>query len=293
MSRVAVIGAVNIDICGRPFNPLIMRDSNPGTVTMSMGGVGRNIAHNLRLLGLDVTFITALGGDLYAKSVEESCLELGFDMSLARRVPGRRTSSYLYITDSAGDMELGLSDTDVADTLNPEYLEKCLASINLADAVVIDGNLTDESIAYIAENCTAPLYADPVSVTKAERLRPILSRLAAFKPNEIEAMHLTGAQNAADAARALVDIGVSRAYVSMGANGIVAAEKYGMVRLPCSPSVLVNATGAGDAAVAAIVWAGINGLSLEASARAAMKAGAIAIASPLTNSPELSAEKLI
>ena len=50
MSRVAVIGAVNIDICGRPFNPLIMRDSNPGTVTMSMGGVGRNIAHNLRLL---------------------------------------------------------------------------------------------------------------------------------------------------------------------------------------------------------------------------------------------------
>ena len=34
MSRVAVIGAVNIDICGRPFNPLIMRDSNPGTVTM-------------------------------------------------------------------------------------------------------------------------------------------------------------------------------------------------------------------------------------------------------------------
>jgi hypothetical protein len=70
MSRAAVIGAVNIDICGRPFNPLIMRDSNPGTVTMSMGGVGRNIAHNLRLLGLDVTFITALGGDMYAKSVD-------------------------------------------------------------------------------------------------------------------------------------------------------------------------------------------------------------------------------
>lgn len=293
MSRAAVIGAVNIDICGRPFNPLIMRDSNPGTVTMSMGGVGRNIAHNLRLLGLDVTFITALGGDMYAKSVMESCLSLGFDMSLARSVPGGRTSSYLYITDSAGDMELGLSDTDVADTLTPEYLAGCLASINSADAAVIDGNLTDESIRYISENCAVPLYADPVSVTKAERLRPILGRLEAFKPNEIEAMHLTGTKNAEDAARALVGAGVGRAFVSLGANGIVAASKDELVRLPCESAVLVNATGAGDAAAAAIVWAGINGLGLEAAARAAMRAGAIAISSPYTNSPELCAERLI
>jgi pseudouridine kinase len=196
MSRAAVIGAVNIDICGRPFNPLIMRDSNPGTVTMSMGGVGRNIAHNLRLLGLDVTFITALGGDMYAKSVDGKLLSLGFDMSLARSVPGREhlvvpLHHRLRRGHGAGPFRHGRGRY-------PERrnIWRCLASINSADAAVIDGNLTDESIRFIAKTAPLPLYADPVSVTKAERLRPILSRLAAFKPNEIEAMHLTGTQNA-------------------------------------------------------------------------------------------------
>ena len=49
---VCVVGAVNLDICGRPSRKLIFRDSNPGTVTLTPGGVGRNIAHDLRLLGV-------------------------------------------------------------------------------------------------------------------------------------------------------------------------------------------------------------------------------------------------
>ena len=81
-----------------------MRDSNPGSVTLSPGGVGRNIAHDLRLLGVDVTFVTALGEDGYAAEILKSCAALGFDMSLARHIPGGRTSSYLYITDPSGDM---------------------------------------------------------------------------------------------------------------------------------------------------------------------------------------------
>ena len=61
--EVVVIGGVNIDIGGRAFGPLKMKDSNPGKVTVSLGGVGRNIAHNLRLLGTEVCLLTALGED--------------------------------------------------------------------------------------------------------------------------------------------------------------------------------------------------------------------------------------
>ena len=293
MSRVAVIGAVNADICGRPFAPLIMRDSNPGTVVTSPGGVGRNIAHNLRLLGMDVIFITALGDDAWAQGITDSCLALGFDMSLARRVPGGRTSTYLYITDPAGDMELGVCDADVAESLTPEYLESCMDSINSADAVVIDGNLTQKAVKFIAENSAAPIYADPVSVIKADRLRPALNRLAAFKPNELEATRLTGISAPAEAAAALVEMGVGRAFVSLGANGIIAADRDELIRLPCCPAELINATGAGDAAAAAIVWAGIRGLSLEKTALAAMRAGALAISCQGANNPALCAGKLL
>lgn len=50
---VWMIGGVNMDIGGKSFASMIPGDSNPGTVTMSVGGVGRNIAHNISLLGMD------------------------------------------------------------------------------------------------------------------------------------------------------------------------------------------------------------------------------------------------
>lgn len=293
MNHAAVVGAVNMDICGKPFSPLLMRDSNPGSVTLAPGGVGRNIAHDLRLLDVDVTFVTALGGDGYAAEILKSCAALGFDMSLARRIPGGRTSSYLYITDPSGDMALAVCDTDVSASLSPEYLERCIGALNTADAVVLDGNLTAEAIRYAAEHCAAPLYADPVSVTKAGRLKPVLSHLTAFKPNEIEAAALTGRRDPADAARALVDAGVGRVFVSLGAGGVIAADALELLRVPCEPAEIVNTTGAGDAATAAVIWAGMRGLSLEASARAAMKAGALAVSCAATNNPAMTADLLM
>lgn len=164
---VIVIGAVNMDICGRPDREPCMKDSNPGTVSFSPGGVGRNIAHNLCLLGLNVKFIAAIGDDVYGDSIFESCTKLGMDMHLSRRMSGGRTSSYLYVTDENGDMLVGVSDTDISASITPEYLKAHIKEINEADAVVIDANLTRETVAWIAENVTAPLYADPVSAAKA------------------------------------------------------------------------------------------------------------------------------
>ena len=85
--RAVVVGGVNVDIGGQPFLQLVMKDSNPGKVTMSLGGVGRNIAHNLRLLDVPVTFLTAYGEDAFASRIEASCAVLGIDISHARIVP--------------------------------------------------------------------------------------------------------------------------------------------------------------------------------------------------------------
>ena len=104
-----VVGGVNIDIGGQVFRPLIGRDSNPGRVTMSVGGVGRNIAHNMSLLGMRVKLFTAFGDDIYARKILESCEELGIDTSTALRVPGEATSIYLYINDSDGDSIVAVS----------------------------------------------------------------------------------------------------------------------------------------------------------------------------------------
>ena len=49
-----------------------------------------------------------------------------------------------------------------------------------------------ESIAWLAENCPVPIFADPVSTAKAVKLRPVLGRLHTLKPNRIEAELLSG-----------------------------------------------------------------------------------------------------
>ena len=77
----AVVGGVNVDIGGQSYAPLVARDSNPGRVRISLGGVGRNIAHNMSLLGVDVRLLTAFGDDLHAQRVAASCGELGIDIS--------------------------------------------------------------------------------------------------------------------------------------------------------------------------------------------------------------------
>ena len=61
--RVCVIGGANVDIHGAAYQPLRLRDSNPGSVHVSPGGVARNVAENLSRLGLDCRLVTAVGKD--------------------------------------------------------------------------------------------------------------------------------------------------------------------------------------------------------------------------------------
>ena len=282
-----VIGGANMDICGSPRGILIAEDSNPGVVSVKPGGVGRNIAHNLCLLGLEVSLVTALGGDMFSAGLIDSCRALGMDMSMTRCLPERRGSTYLYITDETGDMRLAVSDMDVTTCITPEWLSGHIARINRAEAVVIDANLSAGCIEYLAANCTAPMYADPVSTVKAMKLKCILPRLRAIKPNAIEAAALTGEKEPERAARALLQAGVEQVFISLGSEGILAAQGESLIRLPCENRPVVNTTGAGDAATAAIVWAGVRGLDLASAAAAALRAGAITAACPDTNSPDL------
>lgn len=274
----AVVGGVNMDIGGKTLSKPIPADSNPGVISAAPGGVGRNIAQNLRTLGLDVSLVAAMGEDMYALAIEKSCAELGIDLSMAAKLPGERSSCYLYVADEQGEMRIGISDMDIVKKISPEYLRPLLPRLNGFDALVLDANLREDSILTLAEGCTGPLYADPVSTVKAVRLLKALPRLRAIKPNSMEAEALTGERDMEKAARALLEAGVERVFISLGPDGLLAAEKDKLIMLPCVPGEVINTTGAGDAAMAAIVWADLNKMSLEDTARAALLAGSITCA---------------
>ena len=293
-SYAAVVGGVNMDIGGRSFAPLVARDSNPGKVRMSLGGVGRNIAHNMSLLGVDVRFLTAFGDDLYAQRIAASCGELGIDISHALTVPGGATPTYLFLNDCDGDMALAVSDMEICERITPAYLAANLPLLNNAQLIVTDTNIPAESLRYLTEHCTAPIFADPVSTAKAAKLKPVLGRLHTLKPNRIEAELLSGVRITDDeslrlAAQTLLDTGLHRVFISLGTDGVLAADRREMRLVPCCKATMRNATGAGDAFMAALAWAYLEGTDLENTAASAAAAAAIAIESFETINPALSA----
>ena len=294
---VTVVGGVNVDIGGRPEAALVARDSNPGTVQSSLGGVGRNIAHNMALLDCDVRLLTALGDDLYAQRIAASCAELGIDISQARTVPGGATSTYLFLSGPDGDMALAVSDMDICEHITPAYLQRHRSLLDNAQVVVLDTNLPEASIHWLCENVKAPIFADPVSTAKAVKLSPVLGRIHTLKPNRLEAALLSGVEitdraSLERAARALLDTGLRRVFISLGEGGVYAADHSGALLQPCLPAHMVNATGAGDAFMAGLAWAYLEGNDLEHSARLAQGAAAIAVEGEETINPALGVRSL-
>ena len=186
-----VIGAANIDIGGTPYKPLIPGDSNPGVIKMSYGGVARNIAHNMTMLGVDVEFVTAVGDDTLGMEMLKRCEGTGMDTSLSVVVPGGSSSVYLFINDEKGEMDLALSHVDIVKNITPEYIDSIKDVINSSALVVADCNLSQETILKLKEICEVPIYMDTVSVSHADKIKGHLDGIDTLKPNLLEAEFLT------------------------------------------------------------------------------------------------------
>ena len=74
---VAGLDGANLDVSGRSDAPLVLRDSNSGTLSMPMGSVCHNICKNLDRLGEDVRLCTMLGYDTNGRTILEGCMTGG------------------------------------------------------------------------------------------------------------------------------------------------------------------------------------------------------------------------
>lgn len=306
---VTVIGAVNIDISASASAVFRKGDSNPGKIRVSAGGVGFNIASNSALLGVPVCFISAFGGDTHASFLKHKCLERGLDISASLTVDTAVSSCYVCINNEDGDMVSAVNDMDIYEHITPEYIEKKLPLINKSALCVIDTNIPARTIAYIAEHCTVPLIAEPVSAHKAVKLLPVLHKLYALTPNKMEAFALYNASKAgqgispalAELALFFIESGVRRIYISLGEKGLFCADKNARYRVkPFVPEnadrarkavrkgadstkgaqhIIKNTTGAGDSQTAAVVWAVLKNMSLKESADAGIAAASLCLES--------------
>lgn len=247
--RICVIGGANTDITATSAQTFRPADSNPGSIRISAGGVARNIAHNLALLGDEVLFAGIFGADDFGTLCRESCLKAGIDLSLSETRADVSGSCYLCINSPEGELIGGVSDMKGADLITPLWLEERLDDINSADAVVADSNIPAASLAWLIDNCIPPLYLDAVSVAKASRIADAMTM--SFRGG----VHAVKCNRLEDAVLSNVP-GIGRRYVTLGQEGALVYEDGIGRAFPALPCEVVNATGAGDALFAGIIHAG-------------------------------------
>ena len=252
-----MIGGANADIIATSFSAFVPCDSNPGTVRLMAGGVGRNIAHNLALLGDEVVFLTLFGGDDFGHFTAESCRLAHIDISLCDYAAPDARSCFLSINNCNGEMVGGVADMAAADGITPEWLAPKMETLGHVDAFVADANIPVETLAYLIDHADKPLYVDAVSGAKAAKIKEafalsVKKHFFTLKCNQIENAILADLQ------------GVDRRFVSLGAEGLDVIEGDTKHHFPALPCHVVNATGAGDALMAGIIHAAPEATIVEA-----------------------------
>jgi len=294
--RVCVIGAANIDVHGLPHAALRLRDSNPGTIGATPGGVARNIAENLARLGVETRLITALGCDHYGDVILQQAADAGIDVRFVRRLDTARTGSYVAVLDESGDMRVAIADMDIMNQLGADALQPLADAIAECPTLIVDANLCDSALHWLAERFRDhAVFADTVSEAKAVRLQPYLGTLHTLKTSPAEARALTGleAQTEAQLDR-LADWvhgrGVPRLFVTRGRDGLFYStpDERGIVpRAPLAGDIR-NTSGAGDAFLAALAYAWLQDWSLRAAIQFALAAAQITVADASASSAGLS-----
>ena len=282
MADITVIGGINIDIEGCPRKTLVPSDSNPGDIAISFGGVGRNIVENAARLGADIAMISLIGDDFLGKDARDHLAELGVDVSGIVHVDSCSTGMYLSILNHENDMAVAICNMDILERMTPGFLEDKLESLSLSKIVGVDCNLDYETLEYITRRLQAPLFLDPVSASKAARVKPIIGRFHTIKPNRIEAELLSGVKIRDDvslrqAGAWFCDQGVRRVFISLGERGAYYRDDSGEGVVEARQVELVSATGAGDAFSAAILLGHIKGKRAEETAKLGIACASMAL----------------
>jgi len=294
-----------MDLLGAPQEHLKQYTSNPGKVSSSPGGVGRNIAENLVRLGQPCWLMAPLGDDANGMYLKHHCQQLGIETECMVTLAGESTSTYLSIVDEAGEMQVAIADMTLIDQFGETQLEAFLPQLQAASMVVLDANLAPDCLAFLVKNLPLQhFFVDTVSVAKAIRIAPFLSHIHSLKPNLMEAQAIAGTDFGSHPSNSqllqlskwFMDQGVKHLYLSLGSRGLLYSDvAQGFIMAPSAPvkaTDIVNSNGAGDAMMAAIGNAWLQGCDASHIAASALACAQIAMASETTISPHLTPELL-
>ena len=300
-SYVLGIGAANVDIYGKSDIKIRQHYDHPANISSSPGGVTRNILANYVKLGGHSKIISAIGDDLFGKMILEGFKKNHIDTEDIMIVEDGKSGVFMQVMDEDNDMYLALCDMSILKNLTPDYLVCKEGVILNSQLVICDPSLDDEVLEELFRICEGrvKIFADPISDNYAEKLSRYVPYFSCLKPNRKELEYLSGIETDDDeginrATLSLLEKGVQKVFVSLGKDGLLYMDRQGnKIRKKLKPvENMINASGAGDAMMAAIIYGEVEGLDVEKTVDYGLAAGKAAILSKETLNQEMSVELL-
>lgn len=271
MPRIVVIGSANIDLTTftdqfpRPGETIFGRDFSLG-----FGGKSANQAVAARLCGAEVAMIARVGDDMFGEATIQNFKSFGIDTSRVLLTPGVSTGVAPIFVESNGQNRI-LVVKGANDRLTAEDVYTAKDVMLRADKVVLGLEIplltSIKTLQFAKEHGIQTIFnpapAQVLDLKEAGFADYVI-------PNETEAEVLSGMpvrslDEARTCAQKLIEGGLSRVIITLGANGALFGDQH----VPAFPVEPVDTTGAGDAFIGSLAVFLSSGYSeLEAISRA-------------------------
>ena len=259
MSNLVIcIGASFVDELFHAKDEMLLATTNEAIVTKTVGGVSRNIAHQLALLNVPVQLISVFGNDSDGDWLKRVCknADVALDASITKE---GLSGKYTGILNVDGSLFSAFLTNAANHLLTPQHLEKHKGLLVTASYLLADANISIETADWLLAFCNEtgiPFILEPVSVLPAKKYKEAnLRGLHLITPNEDELPVLCSEKAffTQQQIEELLERGVQNIWLHNGKHGSALYNSEKSITLQAPEIEVVDCTGAGDGSLSGFI----------------------------------------
>jgi ribokinase len=282
-AQLLVVGSLNTDLLVRvPTLPRPGETITGGSFEMAGGGKGANQAVAAARAGASVALVGAVGADEFGERLIYELAGEGVNVAGIARLDEAATGVAGIVVDDEGENQIAVA-SGANHVLAATDVERAFRELDLTEArcALLSLEVEDDVVVEATALASARGMTVVVNPAPARRLPPqLIAQGPILTPNEGEAEALTGCDDPAAAAEALVGAGATAALVTAGARGVFVLAEGRVERIEAPTVAVRDTTGAGDT-FSGVFAAGLaHGWELSRAAGWATAAAALSVTKP-------------
>ncbi|MFK7697256.1 PfkB family carbohydrate kinase [Paenibacillus sp. HJGM_3] len=294
-----VIGTVFIDCKGFPFQTYIPTGRNLGRIQFVHGGVGRNIAENLGLMGVPTQLVSSVDNTGLGMEVLQRLNSSGVRTEEMARADQEGMGMWMAILNERGDLAGSISQMPNLTAMAEHFAQHGDAIVRSSSHILLELDLNAElstAVVELAAKLGKPVYGIPGNLDVILQKPQLLTQLACFICNHVEAERLLGrsfielseSEQLTTIRELARKLGLPQLVVTLGEegsvyyDGTVGADGEAGVQ-SVYPVAVEDSSGAGDAYFSGTVMGLMRGLPLRQAVVCGTKVAGWTIESPENN----------